>query len=306
MPQQSLLTPLKTIAKQFIRSKAEWSIGIYQGDSPFNFKAPKSVKNPVLTAKDVTDVKAEMVADPFMVWANERWYMFFEVMDDRISKGMIGLATSEDGLAWTYQRTVLNEPFHLSYPYVFKWQDDYYMIPESYQANAIRLYKAIDFPYQWTFVKDLLHGSDYVDSSIFQYNDRWWLFTTSTRSDILRLYSADDLTGDWSEHPKSPIIQGNAHIARPGGRIVVTGGRIFRYTQDDEPYYGNQVRAFEITQLTTTHYQEREMPDNPILKASGTGWNQTGMHHIDPHPIGKDQWIACVDGYRTVLVHKNK
>jgi hypothetical protein len=37
-------------------------------------------------------------------------------------EGEIGLATSEDGLKWDYKQVVLNEPFHLSYPYVFEWQ----------------------------------------------------------------------------------------------------------------------------------------------------------------------------------------
>ncbi|HEY9640576.1 MAG TPA: hypothetical protein V6C57_08830 [Coleofasciculaceae cyanobacterium] len=300
MHDKQFLTALKSIAKQFICRRDKWSIGIYRGDSPFNFIAPEGIKNPVLTAEDVTDVNAYMVADPFMVWEQEQWYMFFEVMDDRDRKGVIGLATSRDGSKWTYQKIVLNEPFHLSYPYVFKWKEDYYMIPESYQANAIRLYKATNFPAQWSFAKDLLNGSDYVDSSIFQFNNHWWLFTTSTQSDILRLYYTSDLLGDWIEHPKSPIIQSNAHIARPGGRVIVWGDKIVRYTQDDAPHYGNQVRAFEITLLTTAHYQEKEISGNPILKASGSGWNHTGMHNIDPHQINQNEWIACVDGYRIV------
>ena len=32
--------------------------------------------------------------------------------------------------------------------YVFKWKNEYYMIPETYQASSVRLYKAIDFPAQ--------------------------------------------------------------------------------------------------------------------------------------------------------------
>ena len=71
-------------------------------------------------------------------------------------------------------------------------------------------------------------------------------------NDLLRLYYANDLMGPWIEHPKSPIVAGDANIARPGGRVVVFDGRIVRYTQDDDPTYGNQVRAFEITELTTT------------------------------------------------------
>jgi hypothetical protein len=94
------------------------------------------------------------------------------------------------------------------------------------------------------------------------------------------------------------FIEGNAHIARPGGRVLVLNDRIIRYTQDDDPIYGYQLRAFEITELTRTSYQEREAAQNPVLQASGTGWNADGMHNIDPHPVGDGTWMACVDGNR--------
>jgi hypothetical protein len=292
---------LKNLVRTFVRRRPGWSIGIYTGKSPFDFAPPENLKNPVLTAKDVTDVPAHFVADPFMLCENGTWYMFFEVLNARDRLGDIGLATSDDGFNWTYQQIVLDEPFHLSYPYVFKWDEDYYMIPESYQANSVRLYKAVNFPTKWSFVTSLLNGDDYVDSSIFRFDEKWWLFNSSPKGNTLRLYFADELTGIWAEHPQSPIVRGNANIARPGGRVIVLNGKVFRYTQDVEGFYGNQVRAFEITKLTTKNYEEREVRENPILKASGSGWNKIGMHTIDPHQIAEDNWIACVDGYQIIL-----
>jgi hypothetical protein len=289
---------MKELVKRFVKRQYDWSIGIYLGKSLFNFASPRNISNPVLTAKDVTDVVAEFVADPFMVNENGTWYMFFEVMNVCDRQGDIGLATSNDGFNWTYQQIVLDEPFHLSYPYVFKWQNEYYMIPESGQTNSIRLYKAINFPTQWSLEKILINGRDYVDSSIFYFNGNWWLFTASTDSSVLHLYYANEPIGPWIEHPKSPAIEGNLSIVRPGGRVVVFDDKqAIRYTQDNKYVYGNQVRAFEITELTKIDYKEREVKENPILKPSGLGWNKTGMHHIDPHQIEPDKWIACVDGY---------
>ena len=173
------------------------------------------------------------------------------------------------------------------------------MILESTEANSIRLYKAVDFPKQWSFYGILLNGN-YVDPSIFSYEDRWWIFaeTNPGENDTLSLYYANNLLGPWTEHPKSPIIKGDANIARPGGRVIIFDNRIIRYTQDDDPTYGNQVRAFEITELTTTNYKEKEVSKSPILKASGSGWNSEGIHNIDPHQIYENEWIACVDGFR--------
>jgi hypothetical protein len=281
-----------------IKSHYIWSIGIYEGDDPFNFNSYRGINNPVLTGEDVNDIDASSVADPFMVKENQNWYMFFEVMDKHRNKGEIGLATSQDGLHWDYKQIVLKEPFHLSYPYVFRWGKDYYMIPESYQAKAIRLYKAIDFPKKWVFVKNILTGYDYVDSCIFFFNHKWWLISSSTTNDNMLLYFANKITGPWIKHPKSPIIQGNPHIARAGGRVLVFEDKVIRYSQDDEPTYGKQVWAFEITRLTTTEYIERKVKEKPIITASAVGWNATGMHNIDPIQINSHKWVACVDGKR--------
>jgi len=276
-----------------------WSIGIYKGKSPLQFTAPKGVRNPILTPSDVRDAPASMVADPFMLRMDQTWYMFFEVLNNRTKRGEIGLAISQDGYAWTYQQIVLAEPFHLSYPYVFEHQNAVYMIPESHQANSVRLYKAWRFPTSWSFVCTLLEGGYFNDSSVVWHKGKWWMFTETGQGfkfDTLRLFYADDLTGPWREHPQSPVIAGDPHIACPAGRLLSLNDRLIRYAQDDYPTYGQQVWAFEIIELTTSRYRERVVFPSPILKPGQRGWNQFGMHHVDPHEMNDGSWLACVDG----------
>jgi hypothetical protein len=285
------------------KEPTEWAIGIYTGESPFELSPARKAANPVLTADDVSDVPARFVADPFILQESDAWYMFFEVMNAQTDQGDIGLATSADGLRWTYSQIVLDEPFHLSYPYVFKWQGEFFMVPESRRANSVRLYKSISFPTRWAFVGVLLEGA-YGDPSVFCFDDMWWMFVcpTSDENDTLRLYYAADLMGPWIEHPKSPIVEGNANAARPGGRVLVLDGRVIRFAQDDEPVYGNRVRAFEITELTTGSYRETGAGPDPLLGPSGKGWNARRMHQVDLHQIGENRWIACVDGAGEKLV----
>jgi hypothetical protein len=285
---------------QLRRKWQEFSIGIYRGKSPFELVPHEHAENPVLTSDHVSDVQASFVADPFMLYTSQTWYMFFEVMNRQTRKGEIGLATSGDSLRWQYQHIVLAEPFHLSYPYVFKWMHTYYMIPESYQAGAVRLYKAVEFPKRWSLVGTLLSGRGFLDTSVFWHHGQWWLYTETSPNHIagaLRLYYADNLLGPWHEHPQSPIIEGNISIGRPAGRMLTIDERIFRYAQNCWPVYGSQVRMFEITELTRSRYDEREVGDVQLLTGSGAGWNASGMHHIDPHPMEDGQWVACVDGF---------
>lgn len=279
-----------------------FSIAIYAGNSPFDLKPAKGARNPVLTANDVSDVIADFVADPFIIRNGDQWHMFFEVMNREAQKGQIALANSSDGYRWEYQKIVLDEPFHLSYPYVFSWEGSYYMIPETYQANAIRLYKAVNFPCEWSFVGTLVEGEPFVDASPFFFEGRWWLFAGSGtsaqwHSADLRLFHADKLTGPWIEHPESPLISGDMHIARPAGRMQVIDGKVFRLTQDCKPLYGMMVRAFEVTKLTEQHYRERKARRKPILMPGGFGWNTVGMHHMDALLMEDGQWLACVDGW---------
>lgn len=139
--------------KKFPPGWPEWAIGIYAGPDPLNLGGEGAIVHTtgnVITHADITDVPAGFVADPFMLNVNGTWHMFFEILSLLDHKGKIGWATSSDGLHWDYQRLVIDEPFHLSYPYVFEWQGEYYMVPESWEANGIRLYRADRFPDRWT------------------------------------------------------------------------------------------------------------------------------------------------------------
>jgi hypothetical protein len=192
----------------------------------------------------------------------------------------------------------LDEPFHLSYPYVFQADDEYYLIPESFEDNSIRLYKADQFPVKWSYVKTLVQGRDYVDNSIVYYNNKWWLFSSVTSNDTLYLHYADSLTGPWKEHPMSPIVEGDVRKARPSGRMIIYEDKLYRFTMDIDPPVGtHQVMAYEIMEITPETYSEKLAQDVPVVMPSGSGWNGQAMHQLDPVQIDADSWIASVDGF---------
>lgn len=291
-------TDVKDVAKKAGKRTAIFSIGVFSGPDVFSLSPDGDASMPVLTARDVTDIQAQFVADPFMVHAEGGWNMFFEVMNVATGKGDIGLATSSDGLRWKYRQIVLTEPFHLSYPYVFSVDGEYYMLPESYAAEAVRLYRADPFPTRWTLVREIMKGAR-VDSSIFFHQGRWWIFSSPVAPEhqVLELFHAENILGPWRRHDMNPIVQNNKHIARSAGRVIVAEDRILRFAQDCLPYYGTSVRAFEISGLTPSRYTERETEKSPVLAAGRESWRVGGMHHIDAHSVG-ERWIACVDGWR--------
>jgi hypothetical protein len=275
----------------------EWSIGLYGGPSPLALQP--LARKPVLARRHVRDVRADIVADPFMIRSAGRWWMFFEIWGKQTDRGVIGLASSEDARSWHYERVVLDEPFHLSYPHVFEWDGEYYMTPESFEAGAVRLYRADDFPWRWSHRATLLDGEVLLDPTVFRHAGRWWMFVETNpqhRFDTLRLFYSDRLDGGWREHPCSPVIADDPHHARPAGSVLLWEGRLIRLTQDCAPEYGLRVHAFAVEELSTTAYRERHL--GIVLDKGRLGWNAAGMHHLDAKPDGAGGWIACVDGRR--------
>lgn len=287
----------------FVSRREQWTIGIYRSDSPFHFNALQGWINPLFRAEDVTDLPAKFVADPFLVKEDDMWNLFFEVYNNDTKQGDLAVATSKNTWTWNYEKVIIDESFHLSYPYVFKADDGYYLIPESFEVNSIRLYKADDFPTKWSYVKTLVEGRDYVDNSIVYYNNKWWLFSSVTSNDTLYLHYADSLTGPWQEHPQSPIVVGDVHKSRPSGRLLIYEGHLYRFTMDINPPVGtHQVMAYEITEITPETYSEKLAQEAPVVMPSGSGWNGQAMHQLDPVQVDSNSWVASVDGFGEYMI----
>ncbi|MCY7367074.1 MAG: hypothetical protein LH474_02870 [Chamaesiphon sp.] len=279
-----------------------WSISIYEGTNFLNLQPTSAIKNPAISRKDVTDAFTAFVADPFMVRVQYEWLMFFEVFNQQKDRGEIAFARSKNGYKWNYQQIILSEDFHLSYPYVFEFESNWYMMPESCEANSVRLYQATNFPDRWELVSEILVGSRFVDASMLHFEDIWWLFvgvepTKGASCNMLKLYYADNLLDRWVEHPMSPIVSNNSKISRPAGRIRQIDGKLVRFAQDCTVTYGHNVSAIQIESLTKDHYLESKiLHERDYLFELGTlSFNQIGMHHLDFIMLDDSHCQACVD-----------
>ena len=278
-----------------------WSIGIYSGADPLALAPAAGCGNPVITARRVTDAPALFVADPFMMRDGPAWSMFFEVYRSDVGRGEIGLATSPDGLDWTYRHIVLREPFHLSYPYVFAWNSAYYMIPETHEARKCgSTGRRRSLPRGSS--SDPAHGRG-LHRCVHRPPRRPMVAVHQFPGKrALSVFHADTLSGPWAPHAKNPVLRGAPERARSAGRIIVSDGRLLRVAQDNTESYGMRVHASEVTILTPSDYADRSVRAEPLLRGSGRGWNARGMHHVDAHEVAPGQWIACVDGFRKALM----
>lgn len=107
----------------FVGRDYRYAIGVQVGTSLADLAAPSNIQNPVVTPEMVTDVRCRGLADPFLLRHAGKWFMFMEVINAARRCGEIGYVVSADGRRWSYQGVVLREPFHLSYPFVFAYQN---------------------------------------------------------------------------------------------------------------------------------------------------------------------------------------
>jgi len=278
-----------------------FSVAVVHVNDLRDLQAAANAATPIATAATSTDCQSGFAADPFLTRVGDEWFVFYEVWNMVAHKGEIAYSSSRDLINWTYGGRCLIEPFHLSYPSIFQYKGVVYMIPEAAQAGMTLMYRAERFPDKWVVDRILLE-EPLLDGSLFEHDSRWWCSGMGYWKNVaqlldLRVFSAANPLDSWTRHPASPVVVGNPRASRPAGRTVSIDGRLIRFAQAIVPAYGTAVHAYEITQLSAGEYQERPFTDEPFLAASGSGWNEHGMHHVDivKHPDGG--FVCAVDGW---------
>ncbi|MEW6239960.1 MAG: glucosamine inositolphosphorylceramide transferase family protein [Chloroflexota bacterium] len=201
-------------------------------------------------------------ADPMPVERNGQTCMFIEEFMKDTRRGRIACLTLDAQGQVVSNQTILERPYHLSYPFIFEFNAETYMIPETAQNRQIELYRCIRFPDEWEFVRPLMIDVYAVDSTLLEHDGRWWLFANlktedgASSWDELHLFWADSpLSEAWTPHPLNPVIS-DVRIARPAGPIFEHEGRLHRPSQDCSRGYGFAININRIEVLTETEYRE--------------------------------------------------
>lgn len=176
-------------------------------------------------------------ADPFVFEHEGKVYIFAELYDYVLRRGVIGVPEYRGDNRFSQWRVVLKESFHMSYPFVFRMGGEIYMIPETHRRKAVLLYRATKFPDQWELDKILREDVAWVDTTIIPDGDGFLGFaqsiTNGETSDItIRLNSNLQLIREESSKHPDPVRQ------RPGGRMFRRNEEIIRITQDCVDDYG--------------------------------------------------------------------
>lgn len=200
-------------------------------------------------------------ADPFVLSQGEADYIFFENFDFALGKGSIYFIRATGGGDWTDPALALQRPYHLSYPFLFKWNGAIFMIPETSRNRTIELYRAIHFPKEWQLEKVLMKDINASDTTLHVGpSGEWWMFTSIADSDKpalgpLHLFSSRSPLGSWVAHPKNPVVS-DQYTSRPAGALFVEEGQLIRPSQDCTRAYGESVILNRVETLSESEYTE--------------------------------------------------
>lgn len=230
-------------------------------------------------AKTIPNPPGHFLADPFAFEHDGEHYVFVEDYIYSAGKAVISVykvtpAGSERlGIA-------LEEPFHLSFPFLFRYESRIYMVPESVENRNVRLYRATAFPLRWELADVLLSDIKAVDSIVFPKGGRWHMLTTimpneATSNDAeLSLFSSDNPLRGWHPHPSNPVVM-DASKGRNGG-LLTTDTDLYRVGQRRGfLQYGKAMAIYRIDNVDE-NYSETKIQDIEPLFQHGV----RGTHHI--------------------------
>jgi hypothetical protein len=225
---------------------------------------------------------SSFLADPFGWHANGYLQLFVERFDYRTRHGVIDRITLDDQGHILETRPALREPWHLSYPVVFEGEGAMWMLPEAWRSGRLTLYRGDEQLADWKAETRIDLDCLPVDATPLWHNGEWWLFYSPAANRVsktshLHVAWAKSLHGPWTVHPGNPV-RIDRSSARPGGRAVVSGGRIMLPVQDCSDTYGGRVRPLWINRLDAGSFEAEA--GAPLSLPADAGAYRDGMHTL--------------------------
>jgi hypothetical protein len=260
---REMLPRLSRMTKNYVGSKLESALSHDQWALAYRFRTgPFDANNTFYRFKNLTPPKDRFWADPFAIRSGDKYFVFIEEYLNRTGKGHISVIELDpkkgvvDG-----PRVVLERDYHLSYPCVFQWNDNYYMVPESASNKTVELYRSTSFPFNWELEKVLLSDVRAKDATLAEIDGTWWMFVSIAEQSIpdeLYLYYSHTPLGPWTPHKANPV-KSDVRGSRPAGNLFSWNGDLYRPAQNSSGRYGYGMSINRVTRLDHEGFVEEEV-----------------------------------------------
>ena len=220
------------------------------------------------------------MADPLLFTKDGKDWLFVELFQKFCSLGRIAVIDPDNLNADPV--IIIREPYHMSFPMVFEWNGDYFMIPETSGNHSINLYQCEQFPYQWKCIASFPVDALVVDSVIINKTRDYITLLgseTNPQNELLVRFvsytiakSEDGYTLDYS-----PSDRSFTYTERNGGYPVIRDNRTCLVTQNSSTIdYGVSLSrsSYESDDFTI---HETVTPDMAQMRGIGSA-SVIGVH----------------------------
>lgn len=198
----------------------------------------------------VHDYKDRWFADPYILYYDcNEIIVLVEEFSYSSRKGRIArLVIGRKDYRLRDMKIVLEEPTHLSFPFIFRKENNIFVIPENFHSNSLKYYKfnpngdklaycgtIIDKPLTDATLVTMLDGKHYILSTSYP----------SPNGSQLSVFSLNANTMKADENPIQ-IISFESNIARNAGAIFTINGVMYRPAQDCNGGYGKGIYLQKI------------------------------------------------------------
>jgi hypothetical protein len=266
-----------TLQKFILKKEQTWEVSYDRNYfDKIDYKNLKKIKN----------LPGRYFADPFVIKRNVKHYVFVEDYIKKDSKAVISVIEIDNNDNHKYFTNIIEEDFHLSFPFIFEYENDLFMIPESSKNKDIRLYKCIKFPDKWIYCYNLISNIHAADTILFKKSNLYWLLTTSSMdndySSQLNIFFSDNpLSKRWTAHKKNPVRY-DINNGRNGGLLIdnnelIRATQTYDYNKYGQNQYGRKINLNVIKDISESNFVESyKYSINPDFKR-----NILGTHTIN-------------------------
>ena len=257
-----MISRLARLGSKYIASHFQNALNMEQWSLAYRFRTGAGdTNNTLYRFKNLTPPKDRFWADPCAIKLGDRYYVFIEEYLNSTGKGHISVVELDRKGVVSGPTTVLERDYHLSYPFVFEWNNDYYMVPETAGNRTIELYRSTAFPFEWKLEKVLMTGVRATDATLAEIDGTWWMFVSIAEHSIpdeLYLFSAETPLGPWTPHARNPV-KSDVRGSRPAGGLFNWNDELYRPAQDSSGRYGYAISINRITQLDQEGFREEQV-----------------------------------------------
>ncbi|MDQ2178549.1 hypothetical protein [Marinifilum sp. D714] len=278
---------LRVINRLFKYNAVEWNIGVLDFDSI-----------DLLNTRNIHDIKwvkhnykNRWFADPFIVsTSTNEIILLVEEFEESKRKGKISkMIIDAKNNKVKSLTTILELNTHLSFPAIYRKDNEIYIYPENSQSGELLLYKYNPDDDSVEIATTLVNEDRVVDSSLITINNRNFLFATckpKQSEDIVSVYESLTWNG---KYEKIEEIRVEPKVARGAGDIFCLNNEWIRPSQDCNGGYGKGI-VFSRLSIENNRFKLEEL--NRIYPNKSEFYNE-GIHTFNI----LDKTVV-IDGYR--------